>query len=130
MANDKTDRPARHFDMETLIGNILSLGVLTSAAFLTAGILWRWINTGHPQLDYGISGTNLFEFWISDIRQVTCGAFRPRLLINLGIAVLMLTPYLRVLASMIYFAAIERNVKYTVFTGLVLCVLTYSLFLR
>jgi hypothetical protein len=31
---------------------------------------------------------------------------------------------------MVYFAVAERNIKYTVFTGFVLAVLTYSLFLR
>ena len=43
---------------------------------------------------------------------------------------LLLTPYVRVLASMLYFALVERNLKYSVFTAFVLLVLTYSLFLR
>jgi uncharacterized membrane protein len=42
----------------------------------------------------------------------------------------MLTPYLRVVASVVYFMAGLRNWKYAVFTGFVLAVLTYSLFLR
>jgi uncharacterized membrane protein len=52
---------------------------------------------------------------------------RPRLLVNLGIAVLMLTPYVRVLASMLYFMLVERNLKYGLFTAFVLAMLTYSL---
>jgi len=47
---------------------------------------------------------------------------------NVGLAVLMLTPYARVLASVLYFALVERSAKYTIFTGFVLAVLTYSLF--
>ncbi len=121
-------RPA--FDMEMLLGTILLFGVLLSAIFLVAGILWRWIATGHAQLDYTITGTNLFEFWMTDIRQITSGDFRPRLLVNIGIAFLLITPYIRVAASVIYFAAVERNLKYTVFTAFVLTILTYSLFLR
>ena len=39
-------------------------------------------------------------------------------------------PQVRVLASMLYFAFVERNGKYTLFTGFVFSVLTYSLFLR
>jgi hypothetical protein len=35
-----------------------------------------------------------------------------------------------VLASMLYFALVERNGKYTAFTAFVLLTLTYSLFLR
>jgi uncharacterized membrane protein len=55
---------------------------------------------------------------------------RPRLLISLGIVALLLTPYLRVLASMLFFAVVEHNWKYTAFTAFVLIVLTYSLVLR
>jgi len=51
-------------------------------------------------------------------------------LINLGIAVLILTPYVRILASVLYFAFVARNWKYTLFTASVLGVLTYSLFGR
>jgi uncharacterized membrane protein len=48
----------------------------------------------------------------------------------MGIGVLMLTPFVRVLASVFYFAFVEHNWKYTLFTAFVLSVLTYSLFLR
>jgi uncharacterized membrane protein len=53
----------------------------------------------------------------------------PHLLTNLGIATLVFTPYVRALASMFYFVFVERNRTYTLFTGFVLTVLTYSLFL-
>ena len=42
---------------------------------------------------------------------------------------LLLTPYVRVLASLLYFAFAARNWKYALFTGFVLAVLSYSLFL-
>ena len=77
-----------------------------------------------------IAGMNLFEFMLTDIQQAAADAVRPRLLVNLGIAALMLTPYVRVLASMLYFAFVEHNGKCTLFTGFVFSVLTYSLFLR
>jgi len=67
---------------------------------------------------------------VTDFRQLAAGAWRPRLLVNLGLVVLLLTPYARVLASMLYFALVERNRKYTAFTTFVLLTLTYSLFLR
>lgn len=129
MLKNIKSKPVR-FDMEILIGYILQVGVISSAVFLLAGILWRWAATGSPQLHYTLSGTNLFQFWITDIRQATSGEFRPRLLINLGIAILLITPYLRVAASAVYFAFVEKNLKYTLFTGFVMAVLTYSLFLR
>ncbi len=116
--------------MDALVGYILLDGVLLSMALVVAGLFWRWLKTGHLWLDYQIVGMNLFQFVGTEIRQAIFGQFRPRLLINLGIAVLMLTPFLRVVASMMYFLAVLKNWKYTLFTGFVLVVLTYSLFLR
>ena len=118
------------FDMEVLVGYILLVGVLLSIALITIGVAWHWLTTGQLGLDFPISGMNLFEFVLLDIRQIFSGVFRPRLFVNLGIAALMLTPYIRVLASLLYFAFVERNYKYTVFTGFVFTVLTISLFLR
>jgi uncharacterized membrane protein len=117
-------------DMEILVGYILLIGVLLSVALIAIGVVWHGLATGQLGLEYSISGMNLFKFALVDIHQMFSGVFRPRLFVNLGIATLMLTPYVRVLASMFYFAFVERNRKYTVFTGFVFSVLTYSLFLR
>jgi len=50
----------------------------------------------------------------------------PLSLIALGIVLLMVTPYLRVLASVLYFT-VERNPKYALISLFVLAVLTISL---
>lgn len=118
------------FDMEVLVGYILLIGVVVSMTLIAIGLVWRWLNTGSPTFDYTIEGMNFFEFVLSDIQQTFVGAFRPRLLVNLGIATLMLTPFVRVFASMVYFAIVEHNWKYTFFTAFVFVILTYSLFLR
>jgi uncharacterized membrane protein len=123
-------RRSRRFDMEQLIGLVLLVGVLSSMFLIVAGCVWRWINTGHLQLEYEIPATNLYQFWIEGVRQAIAGAWRPRLLINLGIALLMATPYFRVLISVFLFAFVQRNLKYTLFTLFVFCILTYSLFFR
>jgi uncharacterized membrane protein len=73
---------------------------------------------------------NLFQFVVSEVHLAAIGQIRPRLLINMGIVVLMLTPFFRVLASVVYFLVVLKNWKYTVFTLFVLLVLTGSLFLR
>lgn len=117
-------------DMEAVVGYILLVGVLLSMALIAAGVIWHWLTTGRPGVAYSISGMNMFGFVIADLRQAYAGAVGPRLLVNLGIAVLMLTPYVRVFASMLYFAFVARNLKYTVFTAFVFSVLSYSLFLR
>jgi uncharacterized membrane protein len=120
----------RRFDMEILVGNILLGGVILSILLTVAGMAWHWSVTGHLQIEYSIKGMNLIQFVLTDGRLLASGTIRPRVLVSAGIAVLMLTPYVRVLASMSYFALAERNWKYTLFTGLVLSILTYALFLR
>ena len=116
-------------NMDLLVGYVLIVGVLSSLGLLAAGLAWHWCSTG-TRLDYDLAGTTVFGLVVTDFRQLAAGAWRPRLLVNLGLAVLLLTPYARVLASMLYFALVERNRKYTAFTTFVLLTLTYSLFLR
>ena len=121
---------AHEYRMDMLVGYVLLIGVLTSIVLIATGVIWHFVNTGHIGLDYSIQGMNLFQFFLSELRLVTEFRLRPRLFVNLGIVTLMLTPYVRVLASMFFFAYEEKNYKYTAFTAMVFIVLTYSLFLR
>ncbi|HEY6936900.1 MAG TPA: DUF1634 domain-containing protein [Terriglobales bacterium] len=121
---------ARQLEMDVLVGCILLGGVLLSMALIIAGLLWKFIQTGGVRLEYELAGMNLFQFVVSEIHLAVLGQVRPRLLINMGIVVLMLTPFFRVLASVVYFLVVLKNWKYTVFTLFVLLVLTGSLFLR
>lgn len=121
---------SRQLEMDVLVGYILLGGVLLSMALIVAGLVWKYIQTGGVHLNYELAGMNLFQFVMTEIHIAALGQVRPRLLINIGIAVLMLTPFFRVLASMVYFLAVLKNWKYTVFTLFVLLVLTGSLFLR
>jgi uncharacterized membrane protein len=118
------------FDMESLLGDILLTGVLLSVALLVVGFVWHWVRVGNLRFENSIVGMNFFELILSTFRQMTSQILRPRLFLNMGIGILMLTPFVRVLASVFYFAIVEHNWKYTLFTGFVLTVLTYSLFLR
>lgn len=126
-ADQKT---ARQLKMDVLVGTILLAGVLLSLALVTIGLFWTYLRTGRLWLDYRVAGMNLFQFVVSEIRMAERVEVRPRLFVNGGIVVLMMTPYLRVVASMIYFMAALKNWKYSLFTGFVLAVLTFSLFLR
>lgn len=116
--------------MEILVSYILLGGVLLSIGLILAGLAWHWVLDGNLQIVYPIAGMNLFQFIASELLQAGSDLLRPRLLVSLGISVLLLTPFTRVLASVIYFALADRNLKYTLFTAFVLSVLTYSLFLR
>ncbi len=129
-ANSEKAETHRPFDMEILIGYILLIGVLLSVGLLAVGFIWRWERSGNLRFQHTIVGMNFFEFVLTSLRQMGSHELRPRVLLNMGIAVLMLTPVVRVLASVLYFALVQRNWKYTLFTGFVLGVLTYSLFLR
>jgi uncharacterized membrane protein len=115
--------------MDIVVSYILLVGVLASLTLVASGLAWHWVRNGDIHFDYTLGGTTVFRFVVADVRALMAGELRPRLLLNLGIAALLLTPYFRVLASMVYFATVERDAKYTVFTGFVLATLTYSLFL-
>ena len=121
---------SRQLEMDVLVGYILLGGVLLSMALIVVGLIWKYVQTGGVHLDYELAGMNLFQFVVSEVHLAVLREVRPRLLINMGIAVLMLTPFFRVLASMVYFLVVLKNWKYTVFTLFVLLVLTGSLFLR
>ena len=121
---------AGRLDLEVVVSYILLGGVVTSMALLLGGLAWYGWQTGSLQLHYELKPVNFFNFALSEFKNAFRGAYRPRFVVSLGIVALMLTPYVRVLASLIYFAAVERNLKYAVFTLVVLFALSYSLFLR
>ena len=118
----------QEFDFDHVVGLLLAAGVVASVSLIAVGTAWRWLATGQTSVDYQLAPKNLFQFWVETIRQIASGAFRPRTLVNLGIAVLLATPYSRVIVSMFHFAFIQRNLKYTLFTMFVLLILTWSLF--
>lgn len=128
----KTPIPFRPSSLEfdRLIGTLLRIGVAGSVLLVGLGTLWHFLNTGTPEPDYNLAPANLFRFLLDSLGRWTSGPLRPRLLVNSGVALLLLTPYLRVLASVVYFSAVEKNAKYAGFTAFVLAALTYSLFLR
>jgi uncharacterized membrane protein len=128
--NETAAEQASMSTIDILVGYILLIGVLVSVGLISAGTLWNWVITHSLSTQFTISGENYFNFLVSSLRQLFTGAIQPHLLISLGIVTLMFTPYLRVAASMVYFAFVARNVKYTIFTLVVFSILTYSLFLR
>ena len=120
----------QEFDMDAIVGYILLIGVLISLVLVVAALIWRWIDTRTVAFNYKLTGMNLFELILNEVKLAMHGMLRPRLLLSMGITMLMLTPFIRVLVSMVYFMAALKNWKYSVFTAIVLLTLTYSLFLR
>jgi len=113
--------------MEALIGGILLTGLCLSIVCILAGLAWYRAVSGTFRLDYELPATSVVQFLLADARSLSSLHAGPRRLVSLGIGILMATPYVRVLASMAYFAAV-RNWKYVGFTGTVLALLTYGLF--
>lgn len=116
--------------MDALVGYLLMIGVALSMTLIVAGMLWQFFRTGRFLVERPLAGMNLFEFVVDEVRLVVHGEFHPRNLVDAGIVVLMFTPYLRVVASMFYFIFALKNWKYSLFTAVVLGILTFSLFLR
>lgn len=117
--------------LETAISYLLIIGVIISLLLEIIGIVIFYNSYGHLDIteEEGmfIRGHNFFTF-LYDQFQGKSGE-SALLFMGLGIAVLMLTPYLRVIASVLYFAR-EKNMKYVLITLFVLIVLTISLFLH
>ena len=128
MSQNKLEAGAQ---LERLIGYILIAGVVLSLALLGTGMVLYYIDYGNfntsrdPQVY--IHGKDFFTFIAAQIGG-TSGSLSLRL-ITLGIAVLMLTPFIRVLISAIYFG-MQKNIKFVVLTIFVLAVLTISLTLH
>ena len=116
--------------MDAIVGGLLAGGVITSLTLIIAGLVWHRLVTGVATFDAPLGGTDALQLLAGDLRLAIAGRLSPRLLVSLGIAILLFTPYLRVLASVVFFAAVEHDWKYTAFTGFVLAVLTYSLVTR
>ena len=130
MASNQSDGRKIPFDINALVGLVLGAGVLTCILLLASGFAWQWMRTGRPGLDYTLPRENLVRFISGELRSALRKEIGPIDLVNLGISVLLLTPSLRVLLSLLYFAFVARNYKYAVITGFVCSVLTYTLFLR
>ena len=123
-------KQAKSDAMDALVGYLLLGGVGLSMTLIVAGMVWQYFRTGRFLVERPLAGMNLFEFVVDEVRLMAHGEFRPRNLVDAGLVALMFTPYVRVLASMFYFIFALKNWKYSVFTAIVLGILTFSLFLR
>ena len=120
-----------HLDL--IISYILILRVLASLVLETIGIISYYSLYGTMtiilQPNSALSGTNFFSYAGNVIHQTLVGVWTPFEILGLGIILLMITPYIRVVASVIYFS-ITKNTKYIFITLFVLTILTASLLLH
>lgn len=115
--------------LETAISYLLIIGVVASLILEVIGITVFY----HSYRQLGVSqdpsvfihGQDILSFLLNQFRGPHTETRAIRLMTS-GIVILMLTPYLRVIVSVVYFAW-EKNWKYVVITLFVLAVLTASL---
>jgi uncharacterized membrane protein len=113
--------------IERLIGGVLLGGVLLSSALILAGLGWHYYLHRDLTFKYLISASTIFQFFTRDMTAFVANPPRPRDLLNLGIAALLLTPYVRVAISLIYFLLAERSWRFALITGFVISVLTWGI---
>jgi uncharacterized membrane protein len=125
-------KPEDKSKLENSISYLLISGVLLSLTLLITGMVLLWQKQGNVAISQDpavyVHGHDFFSFIY---QEVTNGGLNglPLQLITLGVVVLLLTPYVRVILSAVYFVR-ERNLKYVFITIIVLIILTISLTLH
>ena len=112
--------------IEQVIGTLLQVGVLLSAAVVLAGGIWLLVDCGNGRPEYRTfrppdpalpSPAGI----LASLRDSN-----PQSVIQFGLLLLIATPVSRVVLSLVAFA-LQRDRMYVVVTLVVLAVLTYSL---
>jgi uncharacterized membrane protein len=118
--------------LETIVSYLLIVGVVVSVILEAIGITLYYGTYGNVQVSQNqavfISGKNFFAFIIYQTQHLL-GSQNALLFMTLGLIILILTPYVRAITSVIYFAW-EKHYKYVLITLFVLVVLTISLALH
>jgi uncharacterized membrane protein len=117
--------------LETMISRVLITGVALSLVLEAAGLFLLYRSWGGLAISHDnrviLRAPSFFIF----LGQLASASFSgwPLRLITLGLMILILTPYVRTLLSVVYFAS-ERNLTYLAVTLFVLLVLTASLLIH
>ena len=121
MTDEEKKRHQEMADIELVIGHVLRIGVITSAAVIVLGLALALFTgkTGYP------AGT--FPTTVSAIFQGIT-TLKPFAVTMLGLFLLILTPVLRVVVS-IYAFAKENDKLYVWITILVLVILVFAMWI-
>jgi uncharacterized membrane protein len=104
--------------------------LLLSVAQILVGLMWEWTGQGTLNVDHpAISAVNVRGL-LETIVTGSPGGLSPPVLLSAGIAVLLMTPYVQVLAALLFFTFRDRNYRFSAITGIVAVMLTWVLFLR
>jgi uncharacterized membrane protein len=116
-------------DFERAISYLLIIGVILSLILEIIGIIVFYHVYGNLEVSESgrmfIHAENFFNF-VYPLFEGAYAQDKAILIMVLGISILILTPYLRVIMSVFYFIW-ERNIQYVGITLFVLIILTISL---
>ena len=115
-------------DAESLLSSVLAGGTWLCLGLIMASLLLQWSGVGQEDVDGCIHAHSLPSLIIADFRHLASPDTWPRLFLDLAIAVLMLTPYVRVLVSFVYSVWADRNRTHIIFMAFVLVVLAAIMF--
>jgi uncharacterized membrane protein len=113
-------------DIEVIIGKLLRYGVVTASTIVLLGGVWFLVqHGGQPMPSYHHFVGEAAGF--TTFKGIIAGAFnlQARAIIQLGVMVLIATPILRIIFSLIGFT-LEKDKLYIVITLVVLCVILFS----
>jgi uncharacterized membrane protein len=130
LSSSRTDSEASRFEL--VISYLFIIGVVTSLVLVGIGILLFYIQFGQIMISEKkamfLREPNFFYFLLDLLRRGP-GQDKATWLMTLGIAILILTPYARLILSVLHFIR-KGNLKYTLITLFVLILLTVSLILH
>jgi uncharacterized membrane protein len=113
--------------LQILLANILRIGIFSSAGLVLAGGIYYLVVNGTAGASFHVFRPEAVKnLDLSGIAR-NVSAFKSEGLIQLGLLMLIATPILRVLFSLVMFA-LERDRIYVVVTLIVLGVIFFSLF--
>ena len=130
MSPSPRDENASKFELA--ISYLLGAGVASSLILLGAGILLYYLDFGSLAFSEKKSlflREKGFFYFLYDLLRGSNSQERALWTMTLGIAVLILTPYLRILLSVFYFLW-EKDFKFSLITLFVFLILTLSLAAR
>jgi uncharacterized membrane protein len=113
--------------IDLVLGNLLRVGVILSASTIVFGGVLNFLRHGHEAVEYAtFHGEPAALRGLHGILEAAMAA-QGKGIIQLGLIFLVAVPVLRVAASVVMFLQ-RRDLTYVIFTLIVLCILTYSLF--
>jgi len=124
---NKENKRVTDYDMEQLIGQVLRYGVVISGAIAITGGIWYLFQRGsgipnYTQFNGEPAGYTSFTGIIKGLSRGSATE-----IIQLGVLVLISTPILRIVFSLISFV-MERDKLYVVLTAIVLSIILFSMF--